>query len=435
MIALMRPTAATTSLIGVGRRALAMLAAATFVAWYGCAPVVAQPAQPPTTPPVTGPGRLPIVRIGTKPVNVLVEKRTNYPGSLPSPLYIPLTATLVDPSTGQPVPEEYAVAAIATSPTQPARDQFEFAYPYGAAAGALPGVYHGVVIVPASGHYTIVVNAFNKNDANTSKIPTSLGSGQLSLDVEGPPLASASTVKATRRADVWEPMLLGFHSVVGMSWFVLAGFFALLALPSRRRILSSGLIDFFDRNFARFAQALLWLTVLVWVTGFVNLKKAVAYPPPLSASQAKTLFRLPYAEPYTIALYCKIAMFIVVTVAAVALVREARRRALEVEPARRTTGASGRLATLESTGPGARQPAVPRTAKEPAPASTTDTLDRLSDAEWPSPGRTDARLPRWMSLSARVAVAILVVGASVILLCVTILKYAHILSEQLRSIK
>jgi hypothetical protein len=369
---------------------------------------------------------------------VVVQLRTDYPGKLPSPLYIPLTATLLDPRTKQPVPESYTVSGIATNPNQAAKDQYDFAYPYGAIPGSLPGVYHGVVIVPVSGHYTVIVNAFNTKDANTAKLPTALGSGQLAVDVSGPPLASANQPSKVRRADVWEVVLLAVHSVAALSWFALAGLFAFLALPSRRRFVSDRLSDLLDRNVGRFAQAFLWSTIFVWATGLLNLKKAVAYAPPLSGAQATKLFRLPYARPYTIALYTKIGMFVLMSVLAVALVREARRRAAEVEDARwleekarDTSGPKGSASAPPTRD--AEAVAAVRGSPRPGPVATVDR---------PAPGEIESappyagldRPPR-LALSARVAIAALAIGGPVILICVTVLKYTHILSEQLRALR
>ncbi len=363
------------------------------------------------TPPPTGAAGLPLVYQGTKPVEIVVRPRTDYPGKLSSTLYIPLTVTLLDPQTHQPVPDAYTVVAIASSASQPGRDNFEFAYPYnGGSPGAAPGVYFGVVIVPAGGHYTIVVNAFNPSNASTSKLPTSLGNGKLELDAVGAPLVSATATAKSRKASLLELAILGLHGAVGLVWFALAWIVAILGWRSRRRYFATGLNDLLDRKVHYFVRSLYWATAAVWITGFINLKKAVAYPPPLSSAQVTRLFRLPYAKPYTLALYTKIGMFLVMTILLIPLVVLARKRAAEVpdvvtgtvlEDERRSVGANG-----------------------------AQRWAHLRERDRPRNRRRTGSV-----LLGRVAVGALALSGPVILGCVTILKFVHILSEQRKLVR
>lgn len=363
------------------------------------------------TPPPTGAAGLPLVYQGTKPVEIVVRPRTDYPGKLSSTLYIPLTVTLLDPQTHQPVPDAYTVVAIASSASQPGRVNFEFAYPYdGGTPGAAPGVYFGVVIVPTGGHYTIVVNAFNPNDAATAKLPTSLGSGKLDVDAVGAPLASASTPVKSRKASLFELAILGLHGAVGLVWFGLAWAVAILGLRSRRRYFATGLNDLLDRKVHYFVRSLYWATAAVWITGFINLQQAVAYPPPLSSAQVTRLFRLPYAKPYTLALYTKIGMFVVMTVLLIPLVMLARRRVAE----------------------------VPDVVTSTAPAHEGRSVEAAGSRRWAHLGESDRPRERRRTgsvLLGRVAVGALTLSGPVILGCVTILKFVHILSEQKRLVR
>src|SRR5205814_1620327 len=75
------------------RRVLGILAAVAGAIWL-VGPVPGAGAQEtPTTVP----------QYGTRPVNIALEVRTDYPDTLPSPLYVPLRARLTDAETGQPL--------------------------------------------------------------------------------------------------------------------------------------------------------------------------------------------------------------------------------------------------------------------------------------------------------------------------------------------
>ena len=52
-------------------------------------------------------------------------------------------------------------------PDQPSTEAYDFAYPHGTVEGAEAGAYNGLVIVPAGGRWTVVVNAYNIPEAET----------------------------------------------------------------------------------------------------------------------------------------------------------------------------------------------------------------------------------------------------------------------------
>ncbi|HEV7863875.1 MAG TPA: hypothetical protein VGR20_14280, partial [Acidimicrobiia bacterium] len=313
------------------RRAWGFLAVVAAMAGIAGAAPGALAQETPTTVP----------QYGNRPVNIVLEKRSDYPDTLPSPLYIPLRARLHDAETGQPVADPYTVRASVRVPDQASKEAYDFAYPHGTVEGAEAGVYNGVVIVPAGGRWTVIVNAYNTREADTARLPRSLGLAQIEVEATGPALQTSSGRRSNDvagntnpKAQASEVALLFVHSIVAGLWFALAGVMVLLGLPNRRRLLSAHLSDLLDRNLRKLSQGLLWATVLVWGTGLLNLKKAVAFAPPLSPAQATRLFRLPYARPYTLALYTKIGLYAVLTVGALALVKEARRRVGEFDEAR-----------------------------------------------------------------------------------------------------
>ncbi|HVW32639.1 MAG TPA: hypothetical protein VHL53_08885, partial [Acidimicrobiia bacterium] len=363
-----------------------------------------------------------VPQYGSRPVTIALEVRTDYPDQLPSPLYIPLRARLTDAETGQPVADPYTVRASVRVPNEASKEAYDFAYPHGTVEGAEAGVYNGVVIVPAGGTWTVVVNAYNTAEADTAKLPRSLGVGQIDVTASGAALQTAQGRKSSDvagntnpRAQTSEVALLFVHSIVAGLWFALVGVLLLLGLPNRRRLLSGTLTDLAERNIAKLSQAVLWTTLLVWGTGLLNLKKAVAFAPPLSAAQATRLFRLPYARPYTYALYSKIGLYALLTVAALAVVREARRRVGDLdERVLRLTEAVdvplGRPAA--SSGPIAFTPRRTATATATRPAPPAVAAPAANGA--PS---------RPATLAFRLSGMAVVAGGGAIVFCVTVLKY------------
>ena len=376
-----------------------------------------------------------VPQYGSRPVNIALEVRTDYPDALPSPLYIPLRARVTDRDTGQPVADPYAVRAVVKVPGQASTEAYDFAYPHGTTEGAEAGVYNGVVIVPAGGRWTIVVNAYNIEDTETNRLPQALGVGQLEVEATGPALQTSEGRRTNDvagninpRAEESEVALLFIHTVVAGIWFALAAVLVLMGLPNRRRFLSIQLTELLDRNIRKITQGVLWSTVLVWGTGLLNLQKAVAFPPPLSSDQATRLFRLPYARPYTLALYTKIGLYVVLTLAALALVKEAKRRVAEFDDAR--FRAELAEATVSVATPAPAQGAIPFAPRRSATALATRPAPAVAVTPTTS-GATAATV----GTTFRVAVASVALGGIGIVFCVTVLKYAHILSETVRGLQ
>jgi hypothetical protein len=431
------------------RRVLGVLAVAAGAMGY-VGPVPAAGAQETATT---------VPQYGARPVNITLEVRTDNPDPLPSPLYVPLRARLTDAETGQPVADPYTVRASVRptpggTPPDPRADQaskeaYDFAYPHGTVEGAEAGVYNGVVIVPAGGRWTVIVNAYNTREADNGRLPRSLGLAQIEVQATGPALQTAQGRRSSDvagntnpKAQTSEVALLFVHSIVAGLWFALAGLMVLIGLPNRRRLLSGNMIDILDRNLRTLAQGLLWTTVLVWGTGLLNLKKAVAFAPPLSSAQATRLFRLPYAKPYTIALYTKIGLYALLTVSALALVKEAKRRVSEFDDARfraeRAEAAeASAVAAAVAVAPAPSHMAIPFTPRRTATAlatrpSATPSATRPSAVASPATNGAPAAA---LGVAFRMAAASLVLGGGAIVFCVTVLKYCHILSEAVRGLQ
>ena len=337
------------------------------------------------------------------PVTVVVEEDPVAYEAL-SANFVPMIVRLFSPETNEPVALDYVVLASLTDMAgRRGTAIYSLTYPHLGNPDVEPiGVYKGTVIVPAPGRWTVVANVFDPVDEATSEIPTALGHGEAVINVpEAGTLLSAAEfgdVRELPSANPGEVILLTVHSIFGVLWFAVALALTCISSPNRTRWFSIRTNDFLERNVNRVVQAAIAVTFVMWLTGILNLNILVAYPPPLSASQARALFTLPYAQPYTISLYLKIAMYSVMTLMLIPLSRAARRSAQGVSPdrwaAKRRRGRAG--------------------------------------AESGKPQRAGGR-PRLLTVP-RVSLATIGVGGVVIVVCVTILKYTHILSESIGSL-
>lgn len=342
------------------------------------------------------------------PVTVVLEEDPVGYDAL-SPNFVPMIARLLDPDTDEPVGLDYVVLAGLTDIAgRRGTTIYGFSYPYLNYPQTEPaGVYKGTVIVPAPGKWTVVVNVFDPIDEAESEVPTALGHAELTIDVtEANTLLSAAEfgeVRESPSANPGEVILLTVHSIFGVLWFAVALGLVCISYPNRSKWFSIRTNDFLERNVNRLVRGAIAVTFAMWLTGILNLNFSVAYPPPLSASQARALFTLPYAQPYTISLYLKIAMYSVMTLLLIPLSRAARRSA---------GGTVGRAGSHDRwAGMRGR---------------------RGANAEPTQPRRAAGR-PRLLTVP-RVSLVTIGVGGVVIVVCVTILKYTHILSESIGSL-
>lgn len=332
------------------------------------------------------------------PACMLVEIDTDAGDQL-SENFVPIRATLFRPDTGEPIPESYSVGGSIRSEGFQDDQFYSFAYPFESDPSTPPGVYRGVVIVPITGAWTVSVSAFDRVDVQESSLPTPLARGSIRLDLVVPTLQSAvdlGRIDDPPFTDWVEVFVLGLHSALGLTWFVFAGLTALIALGGRRDWLSREQNDLLDRNVGRVIQGIIWTTAFIWLTGVINLNGGSAYSPPLSPDQADDIFLLPYGKPYTITLYIKIFTYGLMTLLAIPLVRAARRRSEEwedIEYARSRSANAEEGATLVA-----------------------------------APG------PVKLGILPRLSIGSVVVGGVVIFVCVTALKYIHIISETVRGI-
>jgi hypothetical protein len=339
-----------------------------------------------------------------------------------TPLYVPIRVTVTEGDTGKPPAVDHVVFAAARN----ARGDQAGPFSLGVLELDDPsarGIHEGFVIVPYGGPWTITA-VVDKAQPDSQAPPIVLARGSADFTVDAPVPAAGAAAPAgggTGRKPQSEPFgvaVLWVHSMVAVAWFVAIGLLALLALPGGRRFLSEHGSTALDGNLDRIVRSTWWLTGLVVATGTYNLVKSVAYRVPLSADQARRLFRLPYAEPYYLALAVKLAAYAVMIGATVPLVAEARRRAAaaesEVGPAAVATSADDRSPWDNPD----------RGHDEPAAGGRLALRRRAGVAverDWLPPERAAGRV--------RAVVAVMAVGGAVIMGAVTLLKYFHLLGE------
>jgi hypothetical protein len=332
-----------------------------------------------------------------------------------SPLWIPVRVTVTEGTTGKPYPVDHVVFASARN----ARGDQAGPFNLGTLElddPAARGIHEGFVIVPYGGRWTITATV-NKASPDPNAPPVVLGRANADMTVDAPgPTPGTGRAAAGGYKPASEPLgvvVLWLHSMVGVGWGIVIAVLALLALPAGRRFLSEYGTTYLDSRLDHIVRAAWWLTGLVVGTGIYNLVKSVAYRVPLSADQARRLFRLPYAEPYYLALAVKLAVYAVMIAATVPLVAEARRRAALAE-----AGADpGPVVEVDDDRSPWDDPDRPRDSGRVALRRKTVDL------------RASYRAPERATSRVRGLIVVMAAGGGVILAAVTLLKYFHLLGE------
>jgi hypothetical protein len=332
-----------------------------------------------------------------------------------TPLWIPVRVSVTEGDGNKPLSVDHLVFAAARNSQGDEAGPFTLG-PLEANDPSTRGIHQGFVIVPYGGSWTITAVAKTAQPDENAR--TVLGRGSADMTVDAPVAAAgAGGVGGSKeKSDPLGVVVLWLHTMVAVGWGIAIALLALLALPAGRRFLSDYGTNLLDGHLDKIARAAWWLTGLVVGTGIYNLVKSVAYRVPLSPDQASRLFRLPYAEPYYLALAVKLAAYAVMIGATIPLIAEARRRAAVDE-------ADTISLPADDHSPWEK----PERAQDDSPASGGRVALRSKraaaalDDGLAAPARSDRR--------GRVPVAIMVVGGAVIMAAVTLLKYFHLLGE------
>ena len=332
-----------------------------------------------------------------------------------TPLWIPVRVTVTEGGGSKPLSVDHLVFAAARNNRGDEAGPFTLG-PLEANDPSVRGIHQGFVIVPYGGPWT--VTAIAKTAQDDERARTVLGRGSAEMTVDAPVTAGAAGAFGGTRPKS-EPLgvvVLWIHTMVAVGWGVAIALLALLALPVGRRFLSDYGTNLLDGRLDKIARAAWWLTGLVVATGIYNMVKSVAYRVPLSPDQASRLFRLPYAEPYYLALAVKLATYAVMIGATVPLIKEAHRRAA-VDEAETISLPDDDHSPWENPERDRGDAATKGGRVALRSKRATATLDDGWASTGPSGGR------------ARVPVGIMVVGGAVIMAAVTLLKYFHLLGE------
>ncbi|HYH50000.1 MAG TPA: hypothetical protein VEG38_10690, partial [Acidimicrobiia bacterium] len=333
-----------------------------------------------------------------------------------TPLWIPVRVTVTD-GTGGALSVDHLVFAAARNSRGDEAGPFNLG-PLEANDPTARGVHQGFIIVPYGGPWTITAVARTAH-ADPGVASATLGRGSAEIVVDAPVSVAAPdpSVEGGSGGPESEPLgvaVLWLHTVFSIGWGIAIALLALLALPAGRRLLSDYGANLFDGQLDRLSRTAWWLTGLVVGTGIYNLVNSVAYRFPLSPEQARRLFRLPFAQSYYLTLGVKLAAYAAMVAAAVPLIAEARRQAAldhtnevsVVDDGPSPWEKPERLQAAESTGGVALRSKAADVGLAADPAGPPGAVGR-------------ARLP----------VAVMIVGAMVIVAAVTLLKYFHLLGE------
>jgi hypothetical protein len=346
--------------------------------------------------------------------------------SLASPLYVRVHARVETRGTGQLDPTPYEVQGWAADATGAETEFVRFSPLDVVDPAYAAGVYGGVVILPHGGAWTLKT-ALLEVRKRPHDPPVPVTSSELPVTQSGPALAGpqAGVERLARpRANIFNTLVLGLHSLSAAAWALILAALFLLTFE-RGRALSGWARTRLEENLDRLTRAAWVTTLLVVGTGIYNLYRESPYHRvPTSWSSLQSLLRLPYARPYYLALFVKLAAYAVLLVAGTRLIRTAREgTGARLRPGERPERSPW---TVPANGAPARvtTPAEPMVGRVATVAPPVAAVDRPADPEI----SREPRLRRsWLPVPVGVAC-----GAAIIA-CVTVLKAVHLLIELTRA--
>ena len=365
----------------------------------------------------------PAQAVGDGPIDVRIEENTTAPRRIPQ--YVPVTVTIVDHATQAAPSADYNVYALAENPAGVRTPISTCGQRSDNNPGAPRGVYDCTVIVEDGGTWT-VVGVVNNVPVGTEP-GRQIGRATTEVTVVAGALAGTAPDPIDVRGRVSDVTLLWVHSVFAALWFAAVGALAVLAFPGLRQRLSPLGVHRIEDRLDTLTRALFGATLLVVGTGIYFLLEETAYKTPWSLSAARAVFRLPYGEPYFLALAVKLAVYAAMVAASVPISREAiRRSTLRLDDV-----------ITEPAPTGARRPPAPgrspwddfpprRRAGGVLVRERTETVAQESESARP--------VGSHHSLALQAAGLSVAAGGIVIWICVTLLKYFHELAESSRAL-
>jgi hypothetical protein len=355
-----------------------------------------------------------------------VEDRT-----LASPLYVSLHAKVKVRATGALDPTEHGVYGWAVDESGATTEFVKFRPLDVVDPGYAAGTYGGVVILPHGGKWSMNADVLELQ-RSPSDPPIQILSGQLPVERTGPSLQRSGAAEdrlSAVRANLTNTIILALHSLAAAAWGAILAALALLAFQ-RGRALSPWARNALERHLDGLVRAAWFLAVAVYVTGVYNLYRESPYGVPSSVVEIQRLLRLPFARPYFLALAIKLAGYAVLLYGSTRLIAGAKAttrapRSRSVQPITRTPWShSG-----NSGGGGELVHAAQIAAPVSSPASA---LRGTSVREAPTRADPSTSTASDVGHSFRVLLPVMAACGGAIIVCVTILKTAHLLIEVAR---
>ncbi len=247
------------------------------------------------------------------------------PEAGPNEFYVQILATVLEAASGRPSREPFDLFATAANQSGETTENFPLV--------ELPeaGRHSGFVIVPHGGRWTVTAAVNNRRDERKPQPPVTYARASLDVDVAAGSLTSARSPARSESlpgVNIANLTVMWLHVLFGLGWLVTAGLLGAVALPAGRRLLSEQARNRLDQRVPAISRGAAWFAGLVILTGVYHLVRSVPYRVPLSVSAAQQVFRLPYAEPYFVALAIKLAAFAATVPVVVSLAMRARRMAV-----------------------------------------------------------------------------------------------------------
>jgi hypothetical protein len=356
------------------------------------------------------------------PIDVRVEENRTVPRRIPQ--YVPVTITIVDHATRAAPSDDYNVYALAQSPAGEQTQTSSCGQRSDNNPGVPKGIYDCTVIVDHGGTWTVL--GVVKDVPVGTEPGRQIAKATTEVTVDAGALAGKAPKAIDVKGRVTDVTMLWVHSVFASLWFAAVGALGLLAFPGLRQRLSPLGVHRIEDRLGTLTRALFGTTLLVVGTGIYLLVKETAYKTPWSPGAARGVFRLPYGQPYFLALAVKLAAYAVMVAASVAVSREAiRRSTLRLGDVTTGPAPSGPRRAAPDRSPWDDLP-PPRRSGGTLVGERTETVARESQPV--PPVRYDA------SLLLRAAGLTVAAGGVVIWICVTLLKYFHELVEASRAL-
>jgi hypothetical protein len=359
---------------------------------------------------------------GDGPIDVRIEENTTVPRRIPQ--YVAVTVTIVDHATQAAPSADYDVYARAEDPAGAQTEISRCGQRSDNNPGVRKGIYDCTVIVDHGGTWTVV--GVVKSVPVGTEPGRQVGKASTEVSVHAGALAGAAPKLIDIRGRVADVTLLWVHSLFAVLWFAAVGALALLAFPALRQRLSALGIHRIEDRLGLLTRALFGTTLLVVGTGVYLLVRQTAYRTPWSPSAVRAVFRLPYAEPYFLALAVKLAVYAAMVAASVAVSREALRRStLRLDDV--TTGPAPTGARPGTAG--GRSPWDDIPPRRSGGMLLRERTEAIAPESPPIPPAGCDR-PLLLPLAGLTVAA----GGMVIWICVTLLKYFHELVEASRAL-